>query len=119
MARIRTTDEALVVELTGLRPLWALKRRIVVPWQHVRGATVDPGAFAEPKGIRAPGLHVPGYAAIGTFRRKGERTFWEVRDQQRAVVVELTGEPYARLVLEVADPRGTVDAINAAAAAVR
>lgn len=112
MARIDIVNDRLVVRLEGLRRLWALKRGFDLPLAHVRGATLDDGIFHEPKGVRAPGTHVPGYLAVGSFRREGEWTFWEVKSRDRAVVVELTGERYARLVLEADDPRGVIDRIN-------
>ena len=111
MARVSVTDELLTVELQGLHRLWAFKRRISVPLTHVRGATADPGIVRERKGLRAPGLQVPG-AVIGTFHRNGEKHFWDVRSGTRAVVIELTDEDYDRLVVEVPDPRATVDAVN-------
>ena len=114
MALVRITGDRLVVELQGLHKLWALKSRIDVPLAHVRGATVDPGIVREPKGIRAPGLHIPGAAAIGTFRRDGEKHFWDVRGGSHAVVVQLDDESYDRLVVEVADPHAVVDEINRA-----
>ena len=117
MSVVHVTADHLTVELTGLRRLWALKRRITVPLAHVRGATVDAGAFDEPKGLRAPGLHLPGVASMGSFRRDGEWTFWEARPSDRLVVIELRDERYARLVLEVDDPRGVVDRVNQAVAA--
>ncbi len=72
--------------------------------------------FHEPQGVRAPGLHVPGVAVIGTFTRHGERTFWDVRTGTNAIVIELTEAPYARLVLKVDDPRAVTDDINRALA---
>lgn len=117
MASIVVTPDRLLVRMRGLRVLWAFKRGFDIPLGHVRGATLDDGIFHEPKGLRAPGLHVPGYVAVGSFRRQGEWTFWEVKSRDRAVVVELTGERYARLVLEAEDPRGAVDRINAGIAA--
>jgi len=112
MARIRVTDDLLSVELQGLHQLWAFKRRIRVPLNHVRGATADPGIVHEPKGLRAPGLHVPGVAVIGTFHRDNEKHFWDVRSGAHTVVIELTEEKYDRLIIDVQDPRATVDAIN-------
>jgi len=116
MTRVTTTDEVLDVELQGLHRLWALKRRIRVPLAQVRGATVDPGMVSEPKGVRAPGLHVPGVAVVGTFTRDGERTFWDVGSGANAVVIELSGASYDRLVVEVDDPRAVADGVNRALA---
>ena len=92
------------MDLQGLHRLCAFKRRIRVPLAHVRGAIPAPDIVHEPKGRRAPGLHVPGVAVIGTFHRDGERHFWDVRDGTHAIVVELTNETYDRLVVDVKDP---------------
>jgi hypothetical protein len=62
----------------------------------------------EPKGVRARGAHVPGVITAGTFHIPGERVFWDVHDPAKAVVIELADEHYARLVVQVADPRATV-----------
>ena len=64
--------------------------------------------ITEPKGIRAPGAHVPGVINAGTFHIHGERVFWDVHDPAKAVVIELADEHYARLVVQVADPGATV-----------
>lgn len=114
MAHVSIADDLLTLDLQGLHKLWAFKRRIRVPLEHVRGATADPGMVHEPKGLRAPGLHVPGNAVIGTFYRDGEKHFWDVRSGADAIVIELVEESYARLIVDVGDPRGVVDAINRA-----
>ena len=114
MARVSITEDLLTVELHGLHKLWALKSRIRVPLTQVRGATADPGIVAEPKGMHAPGTHVPGVLAAGTFRQNGERVFWNVQDGTRAVVIELADDYYVRLVIEVDDPGATVAMIERA-----
>lgn len=111
MTKISVSGGVLTVEIQGLHQLWAFTRSIRVPMAHVRGATADPGIVHEPKGLRAPGIHVPG-AVIGTFRRDGETHFWDVRSGAQAVVIELTDENYDRLIVDVEDPRHTVDVIN-------
>ncbi|MFV2120781.1 hypothetical protein ACE14D_20995 [Streptomyces sp. Act-28] len=112
MARIRTTDDTLIVEIEGLDRLRALKSRLEIPLENVRGATAAPGAVREPKGFRAPGAHLPGAITAGTFHLDGERAFWDVHDGSGAVVIELRDERYARLVVEVEDPRATVALIE-------
>ena len=52
----------------------------------------------------------------GTFRQDGERVFWDVHDRSKAVVVELHDDTYTRLVVQVADPRATVDLVERACA---
>ncbi|MFE7132110.1 hypothetical protein ACFVIM_14730 [Streptomyces sp. NPDC057638] len=115
MARIRIDGGTLVVEINGLNKLWAVKNRLTIPLAQVRGATADPGIIREPKGLRAPGTHVPGVITAGTFHIDDGRVFWEVRDPAKAIVIELAEDaPYARLVLQVADPRAAVALIEEA-----
>lgn len=113
MNTVTLTEQILAVEPRGLDKLWSFTRKLEIPLAHVRGATFDPGVKQEPKGFRAPGLAIPGKWA-GTFVRDGEKTFWNVDRAPGAVVIELAGETYARLVLTVAEPRTVVDRINAA-----
>lgn len=117
MAKVHIEGSDLVVEVEGLDKLWALKSTLTIPLRHVRGATPDPGVTAEPKGIRAAGAHLPRVVAAGTFRQDGEKVFWDVRDPQKAVVIELADEDYARLVIQVDDPRATAELVAAAIAA--
>ena len=119
MASVSVTEDLLTLDVQGLHRLWAFMRRIRVPLAHVRGATFDPGIVHEPKGLRAPGLHIPGAAVIGTFHRAGEKHFWDVRVGTQAIVIELTDETYDRLVVDVKDPRSTVDTINRAVSHLR
>jgi len=109
-------DDRLVVEPKGLDKLWSFTRSLEFTLDHVRGATVDPGANCEPKGIRAPGLGLPGKTS-GTFHRDGERTFWNISRPGDTVVIELVDEDFQRLVLTVDAPRDVAQAINNAARA--
>ncbi|KIF74762.1 hypothetical protein QR77_13825 [Streptomyces sp. 150FB] len=116
MALIRIDGEDLVVVIEGLDKLWSFKGSLTIPLANVRGATADPGIAADPKGIRAPGSHVPRVITAGTFHQDGEKVFWDVRDPSKAVVVELADETYSRLVLQVDDPRATVALVENALA---
>jgi hypothetical protein len=114
---VTLTADALLVEPIGLDKLWSFTRRLTIPLAHVRGATFDPDVAAEPKGLRHPGLAVPGKWA-GTFTKDGDTCFWNVSARRsghrHTIVIQLDREKYQRLYLTVADPRATVDAINAA-----
>lgn len=114
MAEVRIDKDTLVVEIEGLDKLWALKSRLEIPLCNVRGATADPGIINDPKGIRAPGTYLPGVITAGTFHVHDERVFWDVRDPTKAVVIELDDARYARLVVQVADPRTTVALVERA-----
>ena len=114
MTVIDVTGDQLVVTMQGLDRLWALRSRIAVPLSAVRGATADPGITRESAGFRSPGTHLPGKITAGTYRKDGTRTFWNLRNRQEAVVVELEGQHFTRLVLGVDDARATAERIERA-----
>lgn len=115
MVEVSIDQADLLVEVLGWSKLWALKRRLRVPLSQIRAVRWDPGVGKGWwKGWRAPGTHIPGVIAAGTFYRRGVREFWDIRDGRKAVTIELEGGSYRRLVVEVADPQGTVTMINAA-----
>ncbi|WP_030381807.1 MULTISPECIES: hypothetical protein [unclassified Streptomyces] len=116
MALIRIDGDDLIVMIEGLDKLWSFKSSLTIPLANVRGATADPGIATEPKGLRAPGSHLPGVITAGTFHQDGEKVFWDVRDPSKAIVVELADERYARLVLQVDDPRAAVALVESALA---
>lgn len=116
MAQVAIDGDTLVVVIEGLDKLWALKSRLTIPLSNVRGATIDPGISHEYKGIRAPGTHFPGVITAGTFRLDGEWVFWDVHNPTKAIVIQLADERYARLVIEVDDPRAAVALIEGAIA---
>ena len=116
MATISINANELTVHVQGLDKLWALKSQLTIPLTHVRGATVDTGIAHEPKGLRGPGAHVPGVIVAGTFHHDGQRVFWDVHNTAKAIVIELDDDTYQRLVIEVTDPRATVEAIEHAIA---
>jgi hypothetical protein len=113
VAQVELTENALIVHVLGMDRLWALKSRLEIPLSHVVGAEVDPEIAREwHKGIRAGGTHVPGVITAGTFYQEGERVFWDVHDPEKTLVIRLRDERYARLVIEVEDPRATAAAIQ-------
>lgn len=119
MASIDIVGDEVVITIEGADKLWALKSRLSVPLHNVRGATADPGIVKDPKGWRGPGTHVPGVLVAGTFHQNGEKIFWDVHGGDEAVVIELQGHHYARLVIEVNDASDTVRRIEQALTALR
>ena len=114
MAEIEVSEGTLIIHLRGWKAVWALRRRVEVPLTGVRGARVGPAAARAPRGLRAPGTYLPRVITAGTFWRKSGRDFWSVRDSVKAVVAELAGTSFSRLIAQVDDPPGTVAAIAAA-----
>lgn len=113
MNTVTITEESLIVEPQGLDVIWSLTKQLKIPLAHVRGATFDPGANHDVKGIRGPGLGMPGKWS-GTFTHEGEKSFWNVSTPNQTIVVQLTDEHFDRLVLTVDEPRAIVNQINSA-----
>jgi hypothetical protein len=116
MAAISVGARALTVRFRGIHRFWTLKRRLDVSLESIVDARVDPALAAREPGLRLLGAELPGVIVAGRFISNGERAFWDVRNPSKAVVIELRGERYARLVVEVDDPEAVVDAIHHALA---
>ncbi|MDT0164855.1 hypothetical protein Q9R32_04735 [Actinotalea sp. AC32] len=76
-----------------------------VPTSAVTGAEVVPDGLAALRGLRAPGLGLPGVRGIGTWRRRhGGSTLASVRAGRPALRVTLRGQRWAELLLDVDRP---------------
>jgi hypothetical protein len=112
---VEIDGDRLRVRLTGWDKVWAMKSGLDVPLDLVR--SVEPAPLdLKPRGLRAPGSYWPGLIAAGTYRRRGGKEFWSVRDKSRAILIDLEDESYDRLVLQVPDPHATLAAIRNALA---
>src|SRR5215203_946870 len=116
MADVELTEDALIVHVRGMDRIFALKSRLEIPLSHVLGAKADP-EIAHPapwKSLRLTATQIPWVVTAGTFYQEGERVFWDVHDPKKAVVIRLSDERYARLVIGVENPPATVAAIQRA-----
>jgi hypothetical protein len=117
MTEISISDGNLVLEVEGFDKLWSFKSHLRIPIAHVLRIYADPEIAQHWwKGLRLLGTHVPGVIAAGTFYQHGEWIFWDVHHPGNAVVLELDHERYKKLIVEVADPAGTVARVQAALA---
>ena len=60
------------------------------------------------------GTNLPGVITAGRFVNRGEWSFWDVHDPDKAIAMRLHDEHYAKLVIGVDDPKATTQAITAA-----
>lgn len=60
---------------------------------------------------RVLGTSLPGYWS-GSFKKDGEESFFNIRRENKPVVIQLKNEKYTRLILGVDDPENVVDLIN-------
>jgi len=112
MTDVSIAEKTLRIEIKGWDKLWAFRRRLEIPVAHVTSVRADPEIGKGPKGIRLLGTYVPRVITAGIFRQNGERIFWDVHHPERAVVIDLHNERYARIVVEVDDPPRTVNLLK-------
>jgi hypothetical protein len=99
MPTVQLTPTTLTVRFTPGEKIAGLLRDVELPRSAVRGAEVVLDPMTAMRGLRAPGLALPGVRKVGTWRRPGERTLVCVRRGQPAVRVRLEGGRYDTLLL--------------------
>lgn len=114
MPMLELTKEELIVHLNLWETLASFQKSIRIPLENVRGATDDEGFRGSALGLRSPGTGLPGIISAGTFRKGGDRQFAFVTRGTHPVVIELTHERWARIILGVTDARNMAIRINAA-----
>jgi hypothetical protein len=112
MAEIELTPDRMIVRVVGIDRVLSMTSSLEIPLAHVTGAAGgDDEARGLWHGLRVGGVPIPGLLREGTFLSHGGLVFWDVHDPATAVVVRLRHERYERLVVGVADPAATVEAI--------
>lgn len=115
MVDITIDGDRVVFAVEGLDKLWALRSRLEIPVAHLIAVEHDPGLVGRWwHGLKLFGTDVPGVFAAGTFYYHGELVFWDVRHLDHTVIVSLDHERYKKLIVEVADPGGTVTLLRGA-----
>ena len=113
-------ETRLVVRLPAWDAIWAMKRSVTVPLLRVAHVTASDAAGVPRRGMRMPGTALPGVIRSGSYGSAPQRELWNVRRAARVLVIDLNPpEPYARIVLEVADPDGLAEQLREALAAAR
>jgi hypothetical protein len=115
MATLQLTDSTLTVRLTLVEKIAGLLRDVEVPRTAVRAVDVVSEPLTAMRGLRAPGLALPGVRKIGTWRGHGERTFVCVRRDQPALRVRLDGQRYSTLLIGADDAAALADALSGTA----
>jgi hypothetical protein len=118
MAQLTVEGADVVVRLSRLERLAAMRGDVRLPLACVREATVEPDPWGALRGIRSPGTGLPGVIAYGVRRRRGGRDFAAVLGRRPAVRIELADPaPFQRVVVTVADPDAAAARVRAATGA--
>jgi hypothetical protein len=106
VAELAVEGQQVVVRLSARERVAALRRGdVVVPRSAVASVRVVEDVLAEVRGVRAPGLALPGVVRVGTWRRRGSAPdLVSARAGEPGVVVELEdGQAWGRLLLGTRD----------------
>jgi hypothetical protein len=112
MASLIVEGADLVVKMSDLEKVEAVHVDIHVALAAVHDVRAVDDAWPELRGIRAPGTGIPGVIAVGTRRGSFGKDFAAVHGRGPAVVVDLEGAAYSRLVVTTPDAESTAAEIR-------
>ncbi len=103
MSRLIVEGDELVLGLSTVEKVEGMHGDIRVVLSCIRDVRAVDNAWSELRGIRAPGTGIPGVIAVGTRRGRGFKDFTVVHGRGPAVVVDLEGVSFDRLVVSQDD----------------
>lgn len=100
----------LILEIQGWDKILALKSRLEIPIADIKNIRIgisDEDRLNWFSDLRFLGTSIPGSVQAGIFRHNGQWVFWDVHsvNSENAVVIDLTDNQYAQIVVDVADPQ--------------
>jgi hypothetical protein len=107
MPEIQINNDEVVLDLSFVEELGALHGSMRVPRGSVTGAYVAEHPTEELRGMRI-GTGIPGMVELGTWFGSFGSDFWAVDKKGAAVVIQLDGQKYKRLIASVPDCDGVV-----------
>lgn len=114
MADMHVHPDRLEIHLTPAEKVLALKRDdLVVPRESIRSVAITEDPWIWIRGIRAPGAAVPLTLSVGTWKFHGGKDFLLIKGKQRAaVVIDLDGEEYSRIIVSTPHATKLVEALR-------
>ena len=100
MASLRVHPDRLEIHLTPAEKTLAFRREnLVISRDTIRSVTITDDPWIWVRGIRAPGALVPLVLAIGVWKFHGGKDFLAIKRRRQAVVIDLIGDEFARVIL--------------------
>lgn len=112
MSTIDVSTRTVSVRFSPWEKIAGLVTNIDIPRDVIVSADwVDNGLDAV-RGLRAPGLGLPGTLLIGTWRRPGSRTLVAVRRGEPALVMRLRGQRYDQVIVSTQEAEAFASQLN-------
>lgn len=113
MSTVIVTGETVEVRLRAAEKIGALHGDLRVPRSAVRTAEVVAKGVRAARGLRAPGLELPGVIKLGTWRGRGVTRFVAVRRGTPALRLTLDGQRYDEILVSTPDAAALAAALHA------
>ena len=114
------TSENLIITLTGVDAMWAVKRRLIIDRQQIVSAKVMGRKEAiKLLRLRFWGSYLPGVVCAGTFSvskkvglPQGSRAFCSMYRAKQVLVITTSNTRPALVIVQDAEPDGIVTALR-------
>ena len=113
VANLVINDDTVTVRMSLAEKAEALHRDLTVPRAAVSGVRVVSDGMTEVHGLRLPGSAFPGVIMVGTWVTRQSKIFAVCHGSGQAIVIELTGQDYDRIVLTVENPEELAKLLSA------
>jgi hypothetical protein len=98
VAELVLKPDGLDVRLSTWDRFGTFERDFTIPWDHIVHAEAESDMWPRVRGWRWPGIGIPHVILIGRMRWRGGHDFCLLRGTKPGIVIEMRGEPYARLL---------------------
>ncbi|TAF11262.1 MAG: hypothetical protein EAZ77_00990 [Nostocales cyanobacterium] len=86
-------------------------KTMIIPINHIRSVSTEKPVSSCLE-IRSPGIAIPGVIKAGTFYNHHIKEFWYVNKNQNYLTLELTDEPWQRVIITIDDNQDWAEQIN-------
>lgn len=114
MTTVRLTADRLQVRLSLAEKLGSLHGDLDIARTEISAANVVADGLAASRGLRAPGVEIPGRVKLGTWRGRSGRQFVAVRRGEPTLRLELAGGPYDTVLISTPDAAALAAALGTA-----
>lgn len=106
--------DRLEIRLTSAEKVLAFRRDdLVIPRDSIRSVAITDDPWIWIRGVRSPGASLPLTLAAGTWKFHGGKDFLLLKGKQRAaVVLDLDGEDYARVIVSTPHAAKLIEALR-------
>src|SRR5580692_8938034 len=116
MVAVKKSEDNFVFTIIGLHKIWSFKSELTIPAEHIidvhhYGDSESTSAWF--RGIKFPGINIPGLLTAGSFLTMDGTIFYDIANVANAIVIVLNDEHYKRLIIEVEDPSAVTALIKA------